>query len=290
MDGAALTESIMQQAAAHVRIARDVFGLTCDYSEASMAALDDAISKFHPQGNKLQTTIISYGAYIGETVRRNLGGTWAETDDDTMLKDVGGVGITIYPFTWARKRLANGMEDSIAYKYAYVKSEVLKEGGKAASFPALALPSGREEQEAAAKAAEAPHREILSKAPLIVFLLVAMADGEVDDREIAAFHSLAEDALTIRPPLLQRSIADSMLNAEKLIDEDTTTASLIAELQRVREVLDDAYATEADEFKRGLMGIARKTATASGGFLGINKVSKEESAMIELIAATLGVN
>lgn len=75
------------------------------------------------------------GAYIGEVIRRQYGGTWAEDDD------VSGPGsyplnwgkVRSYPYSWCYKRLTQGSEDNVWLKYRYfvsndLSSDVNKKG------------------------------------------------------------------------------------------------------------------------------------------------------------------
>jgi hypothetical protein len=80
-EDAALTTAIQKLAAKHVAVGKTVFGIEFDYSEESLQKLDEAISKHFPHGNVLDSTIEVYGAYVGETVRRTLGGVWAQSED-----------------------------------------------------------------------------------------------------------------------------------------------------------------------------------------------------------------
>lgn len=110
------------QAATFVTIMADLAPrLALDYSPESLAALDEFIaSDFDPPGKApapdgLQQDV---GAYVGEVVRRHIGGRWA---GDGALVDVGGPVSSVNPIGKARKRFANGPEDSLAWFYETVR-------------------------------------------------------------------------------------------------------------------------------------------------------------------------
>jgi hypothetical protein len=120
--GASAPNQLPAQAESFVTIMADLVpGLSLDYSPQSLAALDEFIaSEFDPEGKDpapdgLQQDV---GAYVGEVVRRHVGGRWA---DDGALVEVGGPISSVNPIGKARKRFANGAEDSLAWFYETVR-------------------------------------------------------------------------------------------------------------------------------------------------------------------------
>lgn len=110
-----------EQAALFVRLIGDMVpALQLDYSPESLERLDQFISKTFegpaasPAPDNLQADV---GAYVGEVVRRHVGGEWAE---DGSVRAVGGEVSQVNPIGKARKRFANGQEDSLAWFYATV--------------------------------------------------------------------------------------------------------------------------------------------------------------------------
>ena len=95
-----LTQAIIEHADKHVGVSRDVLGLNFDFSENSLAQVDEAISKFHSDGNLLDSTILGYGSYVGEIIRRNLGAVWVQDERGVASLEppewalAGGVGGT----------------------------------------------------------------------------------------------------------------------------------------------------------------------------------------------------
>src|SRR5436309_1606288 len=101
----ALAAELQRLAALHVTTCKRTFGLDFEYSEASMELTDDAITKFHPEGASLESTVIAYGAYTGETIRRTLGGVWLQNEHgEAYLAGIGGADISVFPLSWAQKR------------------------------------------------------------------------------------------------------------------------------------------------------------------------------------------
>lgn len=71
----------------------------------------------------LGSRLFGLGAYLGEVIRRNLGGTWHGEDGDPQAEinvavDLTG-GARIWPVQRVMKRFANGHEDNVAH-YAVV--------------------------------------------------------------------------------------------------------------------------------------------------------------------------
>jgi uncharacterized tellurite resistance protein B-like protein len=260
--------------------------LEMDFSESSMALTDEAISKFHPDGAALDTTIVAYGAYVGEVIRRNLGGVWQQDERGVaILKNIGGVDITALPFSWTRKRFDNGMEDSLAYKYSFIKSEVAKSGVAVSPEP-VRIPAAERDPLAG------PEVDRLARSPLLVFLIVAAADGKVDKKEMVAFHKVMSDGEVCGSRML-RTLYEKVTvpNIETFLQELTGgQIDPLTELKSVGAVLDEHYPDQAEMFKESLVDIARQIADASGGIFGFGKkMDKDEANAILAIAIALGV-
>ena len=98
-----------------------------DYSVESLQAIDSAlghnVSTFESQ-EAIDCILSMFGAYLGEVIRRRIGGTWMFDEELPRMvsKNPGSSkldGITTYPFRKVLKRLRNGEEDSV-YGYALV--------------------------------------------------------------------------------------------------------------------------------------------------------------------------
>lgn len=279
----ALSSEIQRLAESHVSVSQQTFGINFDYSEPTLRQIDEVISKYHPDGYALETTVLGYGAYVGETIRRNLGGVWDQDDRGVAwLKRVGGLDLQASPFSWVQKRFTNGMEDSIAYKYDFLKHQA---GGGTATEPTGGL------RIAAPAAATPEEKEFLARSPLLVFLLVAAADGKVDKKELAAFDKIVEASLGSTNDLVRQTITQMLPEVERHLEELTSEGvNPLEELKRVAAILDSNHPNEAEEFKIYLLVVATKIAQSSGGFLGFGKkIDDREAAAIAAIAVTLGI-
>jgi len=73
-------------------------------------------------------TFLGVGSYVGEVLVRQLGGRWRFDQGRWIVVLPGAHGdATVPPFGWVKKRLENGEEDNLAYKYS-VTRKLLKEG------------------------------------------------------------------------------------------------------------------------------------------------------------------
>jgi hypothetical protein len=102
--------------------------LRLDYSPESLTGLDAFIAgDFDPPGKTPAPDGLQHdvGSYVGEVVRRHVGGRWA---DDGALVDVGGPVSSVNPIGKARKRFANGPEDSLAWFYETVRRHATGSG------------------------------------------------------------------------------------------------------------------------------------------------------------------
>lgn len=101
---------------------RTRFGIQFDYSEHSLTALDDVISEcWSGPPKKMEVMVAMFGSYLGETIRRQLGGKWAEDEGGYHLIDVSGVDARIDPFSKMRKRFLDGSAESLSSYFAAIK-------------------------------------------------------------------------------------------------------------------------------------------------------------------------
>lgn len=286
----ALTAELQRLAESHVASAATRFGLTLDYSEESLRQTDDAISKELAAGNSLEDSLLAHGAYVGETLRRRLGGVWVQDERGVaLLQGIGGGDLTASPFSWMQSRLANGMGDALAARFSALQQQLSPAAGNPAG-PArvsLARPAG-----AASATASGPSAEelaMLTRSPLLIFLLVAAADGKVDKKEFNEFQKVIVGVMTNATPLLRDAMSRLLPRMEQTFDEleDINPGE---ELERLAVVLDTHYPKEAKAFKQQLVSIAVSIAESSGGFLGFgSKISNDEKTAIAGIAVTLGL-
>jgi hypothetical protein len=102
-------------------------GYRADFSPGSLWEIERFFDEHAPSGRarpggllaeNLGSRIFALGSYVGEVLRRSLGGEWVGDDADaaaeinlTLLFPDGG---QIWPVQRAMKRLKNGPEDNIA--------------------------------------------------------------------------------------------------------------------------------------------------------------------------------
>lgn len=134
-------------------------------------------------------------------------------------------------------------------------------------------------------------QEIVYKTPLLVSILIAGADGSIDRKEIhhafqlvvkksrnassavaALFKEISLD-FEDKLKLLMQQYPYEPNRRNQLISED------IGSLNQVMQKLDNRFAVE---LYKSLLLLAETIARASGGFLGLNKISEEEQRYISL--------
>ncbi len=124
-----------------IRPARELSGVTLDYTPRSLPHVDEIVSGFAKGGARLDEiaeTLYSFGCYLGEVVVRNTGATWRFAHE-TKMKDVAGYGLVVQfteddlcnPIAKVFKLFEHGAQDSVAYFYAVFakKHELQKSPG-----------------------------------------------------------------------------------------------------------------------------------------------------------------
>ena len=94
-------------------------GVTLAYDEPSVEWLDDYIERIreHLDRDVVASLIDGFGSFLGECIRRGLGGKWE------LMEGRWGIrfdeGMTTFPLTWVEKQFSDGHEagESIASKY-----------------------------------------------------------------------------------------------------------------------------------------------------------------------------
>jgi hypothetical protein len=112
-----------QYAQIHINTTKKAFGVDLDFNEESILKLDEIIEQAWPDQPPvmIDNTIALFGSFLGEAIRRVLGGEWVENDGGWGVKIGDG---TLMVFVKVKKRLLNGLEDSISYYYQGVKAMV----------------------------------------------------------------------------------------------------------------------------------------------------------------------
>ncbi len=144
----------------------------------------------------------------------------------------------------------------------------------------------------------------ISAAPVLAGLLVSVSDMSgpigVVKEALAMVKAVTESAASTSNELIKTLAEEIKARGGKPdmpelpAEREGVRASLIDTCKRAAAIVAQKSAAEADEYKRWLVTLARKTAEASkeGGFLGIGGtvVSEEESSAVKELASALGVS
>ena len=118
-----------------VSIAKDSYGITLDYSPASVEKVEEILGKLYDEYQKKKTTegqrgfALAFGVYIGAVMRKQAGeGRW---ERDHPQFGEGAMSFywkdqTTFPVAWCLKRLSNGDEDNVWVKYRILVDEKLQ--------------------------------------------------------------------------------------------------------------------------------------------------------------------
>ena len=118
-------DTLKKYADIHVQSAQQTFGLTLDYSESSVALLDQMIDSGWKgeQPENLAGVVGFFGAYLGEVVVRQLNGAWEENNEVFQVRiplhngDTGTASV----FDKVKNRFLNGPSDSLVFFYQSLK-------------------------------------------------------------------------------------------------------------------------------------------------------------------------
>lgn len=251
------------------------------------------------------------------------GGFWA-VDGFITLPDVGKVdALLINICTYAEPaqelrmaipyRHADSSEGFAVFKPKLVGLSNLHKGDLQALMDAFYR--GRDEHGEAAPVWKAHHQDVLASmsgfggmsaqewahvrdAPLVVFFMVAGADGGVDKKEIEAAAALFKESGKYPSVLMQRVMSELTPHTpqgqalwadfvQRYESEDFSGAMYLFSLtMMLNQKVDKALALA---FRDDLLAFGHAVASSSGGgFLGLgSKISKEEKAMLNAITQTL---
>ena len=289
-----LQDELLNLAQRHVESARSWYGLTFDYSSSSLLLADVVISAFHPEGTSQPATIAAYGAYFGEVVRRQLGGEWtsADSEEPPHLEHVGG-GEAVFPFDWARRRFQNLNADRVADRFAMLLATL----GKSSEFDTSLrknVQSATDEsgQMAASKSGPLDDPEnLLPASVLIVFLLIAAADGHVSTRELRALRKELNSPPGVANSLYLKTLQQVEQRRQELSQllPIAGQGELLMRLAKLRDCLDDRYPQDADGFCDSLILLGRTVACAAAGWRGFfrSKVDRQAAGILTAIKYVL---
>jgi hypothetical protein len=132
--------------------------------------------------------------------------------------------------------------------------------------------------------------EIMFKAPILVSLLIAGADGNIDRKEIREAITIAGKQVRSRMvisgylQLAAEDFEDKMMILQQSYPSQANERQvrIIGELEELNKILPKLNKSFAIEFYNMLKELASKVATSSGGWLGLNSVGSEEAQHLKL--------
>jgi hypothetical protein len=106
-----------------VELSMQSFRLTLDFSEDSIASLEELLGRLHeslaaqrPQEDRIWTFAKTFGSYLGEVFRRAQGGEWGMvTTGGTAMPGLRcePKDLTFSPWTRAHRRILRGAEENV---------------------------------------------------------------------------------------------------------------------------------------------------------------------------------
>ena len=133
--------------------------------------------------------------------------------------------------------------------------------------------------------------ELMHKAPVLVSILVAGADGKIDNKEVRRAISLTEAKQKRKRSSLMGFYAEVGTDFEDKIriviqtlpsKVDKREAEISALLSQLESILRKLNNQIAKEFYNSLREIATEIAESSGGLLGMKKIGDEEALLVNL--------
>ena len=137
----------------------------------------------------------------------------------------------------------------------------------------------------------ATETELMLKAPILACILIAGADGNIDRNEMQGAIELAQKKQKrAKANLLEfyRQLGEDFEDKLKILIQSYPAKALqrnpvlVDELSHLNTILPKLDPSFALAFYHSIKDIAQKTAEASGGLLGLNKIGEEESKYLGL--------
>jgi len=135
---------------------------------------------------------------------------------------------------------------------------------------------------------DASERELIFKGPLLVCLLLAGADGEIDNREIRKAIEMARDQHWVKSSLhgFFQEVATDFEDKLKVLMQaypsstDKRNEVISAELSGLNELWSKLGKEFSEAYYEMLRYLAERIASSSGGFWG--KITTEEAKLLDL--------
>ena len=132
--------------------------------------------------------------------------------------------------------------------------------------------------------------EVLIKAPLLVSILIAGADGEIDRDEIDGAISAAKKKAKSQTSLQSyyESVSQDFEDKLKVLLQHYPSkphlraVSISKELARLNPIFAKVQGSLAIEIYESLLSLALNIAKSSGGFFGLSSVGEEEAKLVKL--------
>jgi hypothetical protein len=130
--------------------------------------------------------------------------------------------------------------------------------------------------------------ELMHRAPLLVCILIAGADGKIDRKEMRGAILLGKKKVKGQLSEFYRSVSEDLEDKLKHVvnalpvDVRERNRRIVPELAMVNEIMPKIDKQFAKEFYGSLKYIAAKIADSSGGLLGIKSMGEEEERYVDL--------
>lgn len=132
--------------------------------------------------------------------------------------------------------------------------------------------------------------ELMLKAPFLICILIAGADGNIDNKEIrSGIHVITESARGVQSMFnYYREVEQDFEDKLKILiqsypfESEKRNPVLTEELAGLNAVLPKLERAFAVQCYKSFTSLARRIAESSGGLLGIKSVGEEESELLSL--------
>ena len=132
--------------------------------------------------------------------------------------------------------------------------------------------------------------EIMLKAPILVCILIAGADGKIDRKEVKEAITIAGRQAKSRGVLsdylryASEDFEDKIMILKQGYPQDSSerAAIIVNELSTLNAILPKISKSFSIQFHSMLKELATKVASSSGGWLGISAVGSEEAQYLDL--------
>ena len=306
---------------------QSLFQLELDYSPSSLQVVDQLLPIFHSRGFVFPEGHHAYSAYVGEVVRRVLGGEWQSDGDQGEAKLIGvGGNVDVKPFQWLVERMESVKGRVRTNLISDAFDELLALLDRSADEPQripidfVAKKHGvdlnaiqdeefydsgvgpddideMEDDEPSTELSDEDKREWLASCPLACFSILTVLNRKLKKKEQMAFIEGLNSRKDHANPLVREifSNAESRLPlALKSLMEDSRDLDAIAMTLRLvacKSIAHEMAPDHATGFFEALYDLSKEVASSAGGFFGFGKkINKSEAMALEAIANIFGLS